>query len=67
MSEYQPPNWRDALRVYAKALRIVVEPAMVAVVMLALGVPWWGFVVLVVLWLPLARIRLRQLRDDWAG
>ena len=67
MSEYQPPDWRDALRVYGKALRIIVEPAIVAVVMLPLGVPWWAYLVLVVLWLPLGRIRLRQLRDDWAG
>jgi hypothetical protein len=67
MSEYQPPNWRDALRVYGKALRIVVEPALVAILMLALGVPWWGFLALLVLWLPVARIRVRQLRDDWVG
>jgi hypothetical protein len=65
MSEYQPPNWRDALRAYTKALRIIVEPAIVAVVMLALGAPWWGYLLLLVLWLPLARIRVRELRDEW--
>ena len=67
MSEYQPPNWRDALRVHGKALRIVVEPGLVAMVMLAAGVPWWGFILLLVLWLPLARIRVRQLRDEWVS
>ena len=67
VSEYQPSDWHDALRVYGKALRIVVEPAMVAVIMIALGGPWWAYFVLVALWLPLGRIRLRQLRDDWAG
>jgi len=67
MSGYRAPNWRDALRVYGKALRIIVEPAMVAVLLLALGVPWWGYVVLFIFWLPLGRIRVRQLRDDWVG
>ena len=62
---YQPPSWSDALRVYGKALRIIVEPAIVAVVMLALDVPWWGFVLLLLLWLPLGRLRVQQLRDDW--
>lgn len=67
MTDYQPPNWHDALRAYAKALRIVVEPAMVAVVMLALDVPWWGYILLLVLWLPLARIPVRELRDEWVS
>ena len=65
--DYQPPNWRDALRAYAKALRIAVEPALVAVVMLALNVPWWGYILLLVLWLPLARTRVRELRDEWVS
>lgn len=67
MSVYEPPNWRDALRVYGKALRIVVEPAFVAAVMLALDVQWWGFVLLLIVWLPLARIRIRDLRSEWGG
>jgi hypothetical protein len=67
MPGYHPPSWRDALRVYGKALRIVVEPALVAIVMLALGVPWWGFILMLVLWLPLARIRVRALQDDWVS
>lgn len=67
MSEYRSPNWRDALRVYSKALRIVVEPAMVAVVLLALDAPWWGFILLLILWLPLGRIRIRELRSEWVG
>ena len=67
MSEYQPPNWRDALRVYAKALRIVVEPAFVAAVMFALGVQWWAFLLLLIVWLPLGRIRIRDLRSEWGG
>lgn len=40
---------------------------MVAVVMLALDVPWWGYILLLVLWLPLARIRVRELRDEWVS
>jgi hypothetical protein len=64
MSEYQPPSWRDAFRIYCKALWVVVEPAMVAGVMLAFGVPWWGFILLLVLWMPLGRIRFRELRDE---
>ncbi len=67
MSEYQPPNWRDAFRVYGKALRIIVEPAIVTVFMLALSVPWWGFILLLMIWLPLCRVRLRDLRREWAG
>ena len=67
MNEYEPPNWRDGLRVYCRALWMLVEPAFVAVVMFAFGVPWWAYVVLFVVWLPLGRIRLRQLRDDWVG
>ena len=67
MAEYQPPDWRDAFRVYCKALRIVAEPAFVAGAMLLLGVPWWGFVLLLVLWLPLGRIRVRELRNEWSG
>lgn len=67
MTEYQPPHRRDALRLYAKAIRIFVEPALVAVLMLAFGVPWWAYVVLVILWLPLARIRVRDLRNDWVS
>ena len=67
MSDYRPPTWRDALRVYLRALWMIVEPAFVAVVMLALGVPWWAYIVLLLIWLPLARIRLRQVRNDWVG
>jgi uncharacterized membrane protein YdbT with pleckstrin-like domain len=67
MPDYLPPNWRHALRAYAKALRIIVEPALVAVVMLALGVPWWAYIVLLFLWLPLARLRVRGLRDEWVS
>jgi hypothetical protein len=67
MSDYQPPSWRDALRAYAKALKIIVEPAMVAAFMLALEVPWWAYVLLLVVWLPLGRIRVRELRDEWVS
>lgn len=67
MSGYQPPKWRDALRVYGKASRIVAEPALVAGLMFIAGVPWWGFILLLVLWLPLARIRVRELREDWVS
>ena len=67
MSEYQPPNWRHALRVYGKACRILAEPAIVAVMMFIAGVPWWGFILLLVLWVPLARIRVRELREDWVS
>jgi hypothetical protein len=28
------------------------------------GAPWWGYALLLILWLPLARIRVRELRDD---
>lgn len=62
---YQPPHWPDALRIYAKALRIVVEPGLVAIVMLAAGVPWWAYILLLVLWAPLGRIRIRELRNGW--
>ena len=65
MSEYKSTNWRDALRVYIKALRIVFQPTFVAFVMLAIGVPWWAYVVLLIIWLPLGRIRVRELRDEW--
>ena len=67
MTAYQSPNSRDAFRFFRKALRLVVEPAFVAIVMFFLEVPWWGFVVLIVLWLPLARVRVRELRDEWRG
>jgi hypothetical protein len=67
MAEYKPTGWRDAFRVYSKALRIVVEPAFVAGAMLLLGVPLWGYVLLLILWLPLGRIRVRELRNEWGG
>jgi hypothetical protein len=65
MSKYQPPSLRDAGHIYGKAIRVLAEPAFVAALMLIAGVPWWGFIVLLVLWLPLARIRVKQLRDEW--
>ena len=40
---------------------------MVAAVMLALGVPWWGYLLLLLLWVPLGRIRLRELRNEWVS
>lgn len=68
MSDYRSPDWRDAKRVHIKALKIVVEPAMVAVFMLAVGVRWCGFFVLLLLaWLPLGRVRLRELLEEWGS
>lgn len=66
MSGYEPPTPRDAFRVYAKFCRMLVEPTLIAVVLLFLEAEWWWFVGLLVLWLPLARIKLQELRDEWS-
>jgi hypothetical protein len=45
---------------------MLVEPTLVAVVLLFLKAEWWWFVGLLGLWLPLARVRLQGLRDEWS-
>lgn len=67
MTEYRPPNWRDSFRVYFKGCWMLLEPAFIAIVLLALGAEWWWFLALLILWLPLARIRLRDIRNDWTN
>lgn len=65
MADYDLPNWRDAYRVYAKFCQTLMEPALIAVVLLLLDAKWWWFVGLFLLWLPLARVRVKELRNEW--
>jgi hypothetical protein len=67
MSDYHPPTWKDHLRIYFKACRIVAEPALVAGVMGLLGAPWWSFVAMALIWIPYGKLRLRDLRNDWVS
>jgi hypothetical protein len=67
MTDYGQPTWRDHLRIYFKACRIVAEPALVAGFMALLGVKWWAFVAVGLIWIPYGRLRVRDLRDDWVG
>jgi hypothetical protein len=67
MSDYRPPTRWDHLRTYFKVCRIIGEPALVAGFMALLGAPWWAFLAVAIVWIPYGRIRVRDLRDEWAG
>jgi hypothetical protein len=66
MADYQPPSTRDHFRVYLKACRIVAEPAFVGGVMWFAGVPWWAYLAAAVVWIPYGRVRVQDLRNEWA-